>query len=246
MPTMPLTMPPTMPSMTRGEIICSLNQIEQLSRKAVRGAGLAWGVADDAGKAVRWLHEYGLCGVAALAAVLECHADDYAAIDTLIPQSLSAKIWTAEKVLDPLLTGAAISDCLGDCFGDCLAGNRSDRIIATAKIAHPILIAGYIVPIAQHRRQSLELAWADVSMICAGISGDEIWVAGNDIAVESADNFTCHFTPIAPPVAAKKRHKKYRARIGECVVDAKSWARLDQFAHRTYVRASEKSRIRAG
>ena len=51
--------------------LLSLNQIEQTTRKAARGAGLAWGLADETGRAVRWLHAHGLPGVAALADWLE-------------------------------------------------------------------------------------------------------------------------------------------------------------------------------
>jgi Protein of unknown function (DUF3726) len=33
----------------------SLNELETLAQKAVRGAGYAWGLADDAGRSARWL-----------------------------------------------------------------------------------------------------------------------------------------------------------------------------------------------
>jgi hypothetical protein len=32
----------------------SLNEIEAMAKRAVRGAGLAWGLAEEAGKALRW------------------------------------------------------------------------------------------------------------------------------------------------------------------------------------------------
>ena len=46
----------------------SLNEIETLSRKAARGAGLSWGLAEEAGKATRWLAAAGLPGPQVLAA----------------------------------------------------------------------------------------------------------------------------------------------------------------------------------
>jgi hypothetical protein len=48
----------------------SLNEVEAMARKATRGAGHEWGVAEDAAKAVRWLCAQGIDGVAALSAVL--------------------------------------------------------------------------------------------------------------------------------------------------------------------------------
>ena len=38
----------------------SLNEYEALAFKAARGAGLAWGIAEEAGKAVRTLSSLGL------------------------------------------------------------------------------------------------------------------------------------------------------------------------------------------
>jgi hypothetical protein len=48
----------------------ALNEVEAMAKKAVRGAGLSWGLAEDAAKATRWLCEFGLDGVGALAAAL--------------------------------------------------------------------------------------------------------------------------------------------------------------------------------
>ncbi len=48
----------------------SLNEIEGLARKAARGSGLSWGLAEEAGKATRWLCAAGLPGADALAGLL--------------------------------------------------------------------------------------------------------------------------------------------------------------------------------
>ena len=49
----------------------SLVEIRTLSLKAARGAGFSWGIAEEAGFAVRWLQARGKPGVAALAQYLE-------------------------------------------------------------------------------------------------------------------------------------------------------------------------------
>lgn len=49
----------------------SLGEIEALARKAAHGAGKPWGLAEEAGWAVRWLAQSGLPGPEALAASLQ-------------------------------------------------------------------------------------------------------------------------------------------------------------------------------
>lgn len=48
----------------------SLNEVEAMAKKATRGAGYAWGLAEEAAKATRWLSGRGVDGVAVLAAAL--------------------------------------------------------------------------------------------------------------------------------------------------------------------------------
>lgn len=48
----------------------ALNEIEAMAKRATRGVGYPWGLAEDAGKAARWLCAQGLDGVAVLAAAL--------------------------------------------------------------------------------------------------------------------------------------------------------------------------------
>lgn len=52
----------------------SLNEIEALARKAARGSGYSWGVAEEAGAAVRWLEARGLSGTGALCHLLNARA----------------------------------------------------------------------------------------------------------------------------------------------------------------------------
>ncbi|MCH2250192.1 MAG: DUF3726 domain-containing protein [Cognatishimia sp.] len=49
----------------------SLNEIDAQAKKAARGAGYSWGLAEEAGKATVWLCARGVDGVAELAALLE-------------------------------------------------------------------------------------------------------------------------------------------------------------------------------
>ena len=49
----------------------SLGEIRSLSIKAARGAGMTWGLAEEAGFSVCWLEERGWPGVEALSGYLE-------------------------------------------------------------------------------------------------------------------------------------------------------------------------------
>lgn len=53
----------------------SLGEARSLSIKAARGAGLAWGLAEETGFAVRWLQAQGAPGLRALAAYLRAREE---------------------------------------------------------------------------------------------------------------------------------------------------------------------------
>lgn len=53
----------------------SLSEIDSLAKKATRGAAYSWGMAEEVGKAVRWLSAYGFLGAEMLASHLEIVAD---------------------------------------------------------------------------------------------------------------------------------------------------------------------------
>jgi len=70
----------------------SLGEIRALSVKAARGAGMDWGIAEEAGFAVQWLEAHGLYGVRALAQYLSRvrRNDDYK--DDVCPLKLGCMI----------------------------------------------------------------------------------------------------------------------------------------------------------
>ena len=219
-------------------MICSLNQIEQTARKAVRGAGLPWGLADDAGKAVRWLHIYGLQGVSALVEVLGRH--DYsnaATIARLVPASLGG-VWRATGgVLDPLLAGASLNDRFD---------RPGDAVVETAAIARPVLVAGFIGNAAEIEDRTFTLTWPAVSLCCRR---GGLWVEGEQQAVdiETAEFLCCQQSApsddVADAAARALPGRHYAPRIAEATVESDAWARLEQYAHRTYVETTAASRL---
>lgn len=79
----------------------SLGELQALATKAARGAGLSWGLAQEAGWAVRWLEARGLPGAAALAEALPDGAPQIPIGAALSDGALAAA--PAEMVGHPLL-----------------------------------------------------------------------------------------------------------------------------------------------
>lgn len=88
--------------------LCSLNEVEALVRKAARGAGLSWGLAEEAGKCARVLASAGPDGLPLVADVLEAR----------LGGRLSRHIATDghrwrgadDLPLDPLVLGPSLAD----------------------------------------------------------------------------------------------------------------------------------------
>lgn len=91
-----------------GDDRSSLNEIDALVRKAARGAGLSWGLAEEAGKCARALAMTGPDHLAAIAAVLE--AGRAGRLSRHIVEDGS--IWHAadDLPLDPLVIGPSLAD----------------------------------------------------------------------------------------------------------------------------------------
>ncbi len=204
----------------------SLNEIEQTCRKAARGSGLPWGVADDTGRAIRWLHAFQLDGVSSLVALLERfnhqRPGDYA------PQSL-AGVWQGPyNVLSPIMTGLALSDCMG---------LMQERSIETREIACPILVAGYVGQTILNREQSVTVGWLSISLsidrVRLTISGDK-----DDLYADRVGRLTCE--------KALFDHERRGARypqVGDTLVKAQAWEKLEKRAWLTYVESTESSRL---
>ena len=54
----------------------SLNEVEMIAMKAARGAGLSWGLAEDIGRAARWLAQAGFAWSGSLLDLLESRERD--------------------------------------------------------------------------------------------------------------------------------------------------------------------------
>ena len=93
----------------------SLNEIEATAKRAARGAGYSWGLAEEAAKATRWLCARGIDGTRALAELLPLGLAQTPS--THVPEQLQGT-WAGSGALCPLATGALLSDLANQLTGD--------------------------------------------------------------------------------------------------------------------------------
>lgn len=196
----------------------SLNEIEALSRKAAKGAGYSWGLAEEAGRAVRWLEARNQPGAEALAAHLR-------AVDgrNLVELSPDAENWTATGTICPILAGTMLADGI--------AGTERDRINLN-NLAYPLLILPFLswMAEAQGIAIGIEIAGAQV-VLCP----DGTLYAAGPVAFDTSASVT---------ILVNVRTKGQEVPAGlRSACSAETVSALGAFAHRTYAPATEESRL---
>lgn len=197
----------------------SLNEIEALSRKATRGAGYSWGLAEEAGRAVRWLEVRSLPGAAALVGHLR--AMDGQALNALTPD---LETWAAPG-------GAACPILAGTMLADGLAGGDTDELDLPAVNA-PLLLLPFLSWMAEAQDRAVALDLADTAI---ALGPDGMLYASGTITAPGAGPVTLQFgaSPLGAPITEGLRS----------ACDAAIVAALNTFAHRTYAPATEESRL---
>lgn len=206
----------------------TLAEIEALSRKAARGAGLDWGLAEEAGKAARWLASIGLPGPADLRRLLI--RNDGQPFEALCPVETQG-LWHAfSGELCPLIAGAALVD-------------RAEQLgtpdgVRLGAISLPILTLPFVARAAIRMKCELEASWPGVRVVIHS-GGVIIEAEDNALSADAASEMTVR---AAKPIAGRIVSPSDVSRA----VDASSWAVLTRLAHRTLVPASTASRAGAG
>ena len=202
----------------------SLNEIEAMGKRAARGAGLPWGLAEEAGKAARWLAARGFPGPEQLAEILTLN--DGKSYDDLAPVSDDGE-WRARlDRLCPLVCGAVLCDRAAE-----IASGREYEL---GPVSRPLLLAPYLAAAAAQAGCAIELSWdgAEIVLTPDGLSTD---TSPDALTVRGTDHVRCRRADGA--VAASP------ADPGARTVDAETWARLNAFALRTFAPATEASRL---
>jgi len=200
----------------------SLNEIESLSRKAARGAGLSWGLAEEAGKAARWLTAAGLPGPQVLADLLT--RNDGAEYETLCPMEAEEGAWVARGgTLCPLISGAVLCDN---------AQRLGAGELTLGRTAAPMLLLPYLDAAARQCATALTVRWNGTTITL----GDSAQASGPGLDAALAEGIT-----ITPGTSDQNGTALQKQTRGE--MPAEVAKTLTAFAERTYAPETEASRL---
>ena len=205
----------------------TLAETESYLRKAARACGLDWGIAEEAGKAARWLAAFNLPGPEIMLAHLQDlegkHYCDF------IPDCSTQPWRSSGGLLCPVITGAAIAD-------------RSAQMLegvqfGLGRTAYPLLLAATVGQAARCHRTVFTTAWSGIRVSCFenGLS-----IEGNrdDLTLPVVDAVSCYREDLETPQQMPST-LAYK-------IDSVVFKKIDKLAFRTYVPATEASRAGAG
>lgn len=219
---------PPMPSGAGAHL--SQNEVEQLCLKAARGAGMSWGIAEEAGFAAAWLAMRGLDGPGALLAQIQA-AKGYPWHE-ICPVVTPGQFRAADGgCLCPVALGTALCDHAR------LPETAIERApLSVGPVSQPVLLLPFLSVLAGTLGKSMRIDWPAGHVLIAAdgrVSGDietlaaetrlQAWLSAAMIATDA---------PMAP--------------VEPIFVRAETLVGLNSFALRTTVPASETSRAGAG
>ena len=205
----------------------TLVEIEGYFRKVARATGMHWGLAEEAGKAARWLAAYELPGPELMLSHLQAiKGKDYSGYKP----EIGPDMWQAKgETMCPIITGAAIADRAKLMLdGD---------TINLGAVAYPILLAATIGQASRCHDIILTTSWAGVTL---NYYGNGIRIEGNrdDLLLAQVDTVSCRQTFDTTP--------EQQPSTMAYAIDSDIWKTVDQLAFRTYAPATEQSRDGAG
>lgn len=206
----------------------SLSEIEAIAVKAARGAGLDWGLAEEAAFATRWLVEQGIDGPWVLAG----HLDRLSMSPSPpAPLRITGRNWQAEspQPLCPIALGSALNDHFD------LPDGPADGTIRLHQVASPALLLAFLAGAAARKGVVVAVAWGETRVL--------LW-DGIILALIGAEGLLADTAPLVTVQGTPKRDQPEGppgAEVSTATAEA-----LNRLVFRTYVPASDRSRRRAG
>lgn len=205
----------------------TLAEAESHLRKVARACGLEWGIAEEAGKAARWLAAFDLPGPELMLAHLESLRGK--AYRDYIPDC-AADPWRAPGGMQcPVIAGAALADRSAQML--------DGRVFELDRTAYPLLLAATVGQAARCHRAVFTTAWAGVRVSCFE-NGIAIGGRRDDLLLDSVDAVDCRREEPDEP-------QQLPSTLAYEIDDA-IYARIDRLAFETYAPATEESRAGAG
>ncbi len=207
----------------------SLGEIEALAYKAARGAGLDWGLAEEAGVATRWLVGAGIDGTALLARLLDNRQPGAVSLGSPV---LTGRDWTSgdAAALCPIAVGAALSDHFS------LPEGPLNGPIRLRNLCAPALILPFLAWAGARAGAVVAVQWSDLNVILAAASLVDL-TGPADLIDDLVPEVTVSARP-AMTVAGVARPRLADSPAARTSLEAQ--------ASRTLVPASDQSRRGAG
>ncbi|MEQ8665599.1 MAG: DUF3726 domain-containing protein [Rhodospirillales bacterium] len=205
-----------------GDIVVSFSEVDAMVRKAARGAGYAWGMAEEAGRAARWLVAHGTEGPTLfndLLTLVDGRTEEFT-------PDVSRSPWmSASGVICPVSAGAALSDRA--------ANFAAGSTLALGETAFPVVLAPFLTWIASTRNLTIVIkaGGASAKLHAAGQSQEGL----EDLARVDRGAVNLTLFAVSSGSMLEKSSRGVPVEVGR-------WRRLSDFAARTYVPTNEQSR----
>ncbi|MCR9212351.1 MAG: DUF3726 domain-containing protein [Proteobacteria bacterium] len=201
----------------------SLNEIEAICKKAAFGAGLPFGISEEAGKAARCLASNDLPGPELLAKLLSLYQQR--PHSGFIPILNSETSFGASDTICPLMAGAVLTDRMKQ---------AEEEGIVFNSLAYPLLLVPYVFICARSTGTSFKISFEDIRVETSKVGGFTI--------TGPKDQLTRTNTKTATVSATGRKLNSQPLRNSCRNVDDESWHILNHLAHQKFAPATEASR----
>ncbi|MEH6646851.1 DUF3726 domain-containing protein [Sulfitobacter sp.] len=207
----------------------SRNEVASLCMKAARGAGMNWGLAEEAGFAAAWLVQHGINGPRHLFAHLD-QAQGRPWSDLCPTVAHGAWQAPAGRALCPIALGATLCDYAG-----LPEGIKVGSSLQIGKVDHPVLLIPFLAGVAAATDMLFDIAWTGGS-------------AGLDGGAEVLEQAVTALDGLQVPITLTARFGKPQTpkSVKAPNISAETVTALTSLAMRTTVPSSESSRAGAG
>ena len=193
---------------------------------AARGAGYSWGLAEEAGKAARWLAARRLPWLLSLIDLLAA------------PPGSKAPIWSTEESVRPSEATASICPILaGSHIVDSFTTQRG-FYVHLSRMRQPLLLLPFLSRLANATRQPVVVTWKETRIWLLSTTAQCRMQDLEALVVDTVDEVT-----VTSDETGDVSGQTFGPIAGGCPVSPRNWAALEAIAARTYVPASELSRL---
>jgi hypothetical protein len=205
-------------------MIVSCNELDALVRKAFRGAGYHWGEAEEAGKAAIWLARNGLSPATLTLSLLRSAANNIARLRPAVDKHCWAE---SDSEICPLLAGIALAD-------EAISA-LEDNKVRFSRLHTPGFLLPFLGQLALIRNKGIRLS---LSQIEVTVTPDGIDIDGSAEALTKSSPAMLREVELVPGL--KETHASL---IFSTEISSDEWDRLNDFAVKTYVPATDHSRL---